>query len=709
MPEYHESLGTLGLKELLFAVSLITSQYYRVLYHRRARHVDTLGRWLKGGIKNAEVHMLLCKAMVVFRDWPNNYFSFLEWRRQHLGSSKQLAGIKNDFGQFELALRGQLKSKAFDFMREAFDEFITRKWDGGYASQIRRLKGGENRKFMSKQEASKSLGVCPSTIDDLLTKGRLRAVTKRHRRSRMMLIEAISVDELKAERTDLLDRKQTAKRLGINTIQTQVLFRAELLTEREAYDHRSEAFYSIREVDALVSKTTTVRKHVQLTPKIEIVDFAQALYHLACHHDISVAQFVQAIIDSTIRPCHVTDEPGFRALRFLRRDVVKYQESIFRQRYPDALNTLEAAKVLRTHPKIVRFLIKKKLLGSLRVRWWLAIPHTAISDFCSKYVLTQALAKEFHTLTRFMTNVLETEGIRPIPGSIVHHKPSYYVFHRSDVDRINLTELIKTKRERVTSHSKLLDIIGAAKFLNVKPETMLEIVANGVLTPRVTATRKRPAKNYFTERHLRRLSGRVERYSGLVTAKNAAGICGRSVSNFNARLANRNALEIIHVDGDRSRFFRKTEVKELAARLKTLVGASDVRSTLRLSQSQLSRLIESGDLRPVHGPNVDGSPLNLFSQNDVEVVRKRREYYKRKRVREGGSQRFGKPAGPQRSPVIEAITSRVKELMTEAAVNGTRMSGRTIHKHLVKEGHKMGINSVYVCIRKARSSTSVHH
>jgi len=221
--------------------------------------------------------------------------------------------------------------------------------------------------------------------------------------------------------------------------------------------------------------------------------------------------------------------------------------------------------------------------------------------------------------------------------------------------------------------------------------------------------RKQPARNYFTERHLRRLTGRVEKYSGLVTAKSAAGICGRSVSNFNARLANRNALEIIYVDGDRSRYFRKADVEELAARLENLMGASDVRSTLKLSQSQLCRLVESGDLRPVHGPNVDGYPLNLFSKGDVEIVRKQREYFKRKRVREGGSQRFGKPAGPRRTPVIDAIAPRVKELITEAQANGNRMSGGTIHKHLVKEGHEMGINSVYVCIRKARSSGLDHH
>src|SRR5207302_11396589 len=127
-------------------------------------------------------------------------------------------------------------------------------------------------------------------------------------------------------------------------------------------------------------------------------------------------------------------------------------------------------------------------------------------------------------------------------------------------------------------------------------------------------------------------------------------------------------------------------------------------SALKLSQTQLYRLIELGELRPVCGPNVDGFGRNLFSKDNVEAVRKQRESFKRKRAREGGSQRFGRPAGQRRSPVVEAITPRVKELMTEASVKDTRMSGATIHKQLLEEGHEVCIVSVYVCLRSLRDS-----
>ena len=40
--------------------------------------------------------------------------------------------------------------------------------------------------------------------------------------------------------------------------------------------------------------------------------------------------------------------------------------------------------------------------------------------------------------------------------------------------------------------------------------------------------------------------------------------------------------------------------------------------------------------------------------------------------------------------------------MTDASVKGTRISAATIHKHLVKDGHKVSIISVYVCLRTLR-------
>ncbi len=505
----------------------------------------------------------------------------------------------------------------------------------------------------------------------------------------------------------MIDRLHASRRLGISTDQTQVLVRAGLLTEREAYDRRSWFFYSIKEIDALVQRTRAGLKRVRLSPKIKTVGFAQALCCLGRFYEITAAQFVQAIIDRNLRPCDLTDGVGFRALQFRRRDVIEYRDRILGRRRPGTLNTLQAAKALNVHSTVIRFLIKKKLLYGEHVRLQLSIPQTAISDFCSKYFVTGALANQFGTSPRYLTNILEMEGIEPIPESIAHRKPSYYVFKRSDVHCIKLDKLIKAKRQGVTSRSQLLDITAAAQFVHTQPEILSGMAANGVITTWSSRTRQLLDKICFTETQLYRLIGKVEKYSGLVTAKVAARICERSVTVFDERFVKTNALTVVQVDGDRRRFFRKRDVEKLVAPMKSLMGAADVRSALKIGASQLYRLIELGELRPVRGPNVDGFGRNLFSKDNVERVRKQREWFKQKRAREGGSQRFGKPAGPRGSPVVEAITPRVRELMNEAAVKDIRISGARIHKRLLNEGHKICIVSVYVCIRKIRSCASV--
>lgn len=318
--------------------------------------------------------------------------------------------------------------------------------------------------------------------------------------------------------------------------------------------------------------------------------------------------------------------------------------------------------------------------------------------------MTQALAKQFGTSPRYLTNILDLEGIEPIPESKVHRKPSCCVFKRSDIDRMKLDELIKAKRQDISLHSQLLDVPAAAQFLNTQPGVLSAFAANGVLRTWSSRTQQPSYKNCFTEVQLRRLIGKVESYIGLITTKVAARMCGRSVTVFNERFVNTKALSLVQIDGDHRRYFRKKDVEKLAARMKNLVGAADARVTLGLGESQLLRLVQSGELKPVSGPHVDGFGHHLFSKYDIETIRKQRESFKKNRARQGGSQRFGKSAGPWRNPVVEAITPRVKELITEAAVNGIPMSGVTIHKQLATEGRKICITSVYVCIRKLRSA-----
>lgn len=697
-------LNRLKLKDLFSAIFFVASQY-RLSTHLKSKRVQIAK--FGNGLGNTDIHHLLSHAAFVFHDWPANYFAFLEWRRANLQSTKRKGGIWKDFGPIRNALYTRLTSNAFDFLRQAFEEYITTTWDGGYVHKFRRLNGTvcHHKNFVSLDKARRLLRLGSEKVHSLVRDGNLTAKIRGHGRARVVLIENKSIEQFKIIRGDLLDRKQTAKRLGINSIQTRALAEANLLTEYDSFDGRSTVFYSINEIDGLVAKLINLVQPLGSRRTAQKIDFANALFNLACHHDISVAEFIQAILKGEIKPCGRVKKPGFRSLLFLRQDIINYQEDTYSKRYPDVLNTLEAAEVLRTRPKIVRFLVKNNLLHSLRVRAWLAIPQTAVADFSSKYVLTQALAKELKTSTRYITNILELEGIQPIPFTKVHNKPSYYVYNKSVIDSIDLCNLIEGKRQVITLQSQLLDIRSAAQFLQTTPQRLSKIIANGVLAPHVTKRRMHPQRDHFTLRKLRRLKGKVDRYAGLVSVQVAAQICGMSVRRFNSRFVMRKRLVIIQVNGDRARYFRKTEVQELADQLNSLVGASDVRSLLDLSESQLLRLINSGELKPISGPHTDGSAVNLFRRSEVEMLRKQRQTFKRTRVRAGGSARFGKQAGPKRRPVAEAIAPRINALLRKAKAEGTPLTGIAIHRQLFGEGYKVGVNSIYVYLR--RTTTAV--
>src|ERR1051325_11275075 len=485
------------LKDLFSAVFCVASQY-RLSSHLKSKRI--LVAKFGNSLGNADIHHLLSRAVRVFHNWPANFFKFLDWRKENSHSTQQKGGVWKDFGPLERSLYMQLGSSAFDFLRQAFEEYITTTWDGGYVTKFRRLNGKKNRhmKFVSLDEARELLKLGTEKIHTLIEDGNLKAKIRGNGRARVVLIEISSIDQFKTLRGDLLDRKQTAKRLGINSIQTKALAEAKLLTEYDPFDGRSTAFYSIKEIDGLIDRLTSLVRTQRNSMSVRKIDFSQALYALVCQGDLGVEQFIRAVLDGSIIPCSVAEKPGLRALCFSRADIICYQQTSYKKRYLGALSTVEAAKVLRTHPKIVRFLIKKNLLGSRRLRWWFAIPPTAIAYFSSKYVLTQALAKELKTSTRYITNILELEGIQPIPFTKVPNKPSYYVYNKGVIDNINLSNLIEAKRQVITFQSPLLNISAAARSLQTTPKKLSKIIANGVLTPRVTTRRKHPLKDHFT-------------------------------------------------------------------------------------------------------------------------------------------------------------------------------------------------------------------
>jgi len=195
-PEHDSHLNALELCDLIQIISLITSQYYRFAFGCGIRAVDTTTRWLRRAIKVEDVHALLCKTMHVFRDWPNNFFAFLDWRARHLQSNVRIDGVQRDFGELWGVLHYKPLSPAINFVRDAFDDYLTRFWQGGHASRIRHLKGAQT-KYISKPQAGKILGAGSGTVDRLIETGKLTPHIESRGGRRLILISLAEINSLK--------------------------------------------------------------------------------------------------------------------------------------------------------------------------------------------------------------------------------------------------------------------------------------------------------------------------------------------------------------------------------------------------------------------------------------------------------------------------------------------------------------------------------
>jgi hypothetical protein len=173
--------------------------------------------------------------------------------------------------------------------------------------------------------------------------------------------------------------------------------------------------------------------------------------------------------------------------------------------------------------------------------------------------------------------------------------------------------------------------------------------------------------------------------------------------NFYNRYVKTGRLRPIIADGRRSKhFFRVEDVESLIEIEKQTIITPKAAKILGVDVSCVDKLVASGTLKPISGPTVDGYGKNLFLRGDVERLHAEREAFKTKCVKEGKTSRFGRPAGPQTSPVQDLIGPRIDQLIEEwrNQMPKQRISGQRLYQQLISEGYQLGIATVYEYLRQ---------
>ena len=432
-------LDALNLKHFLSALFFVASQY--------AGFIDTKGKHLAPSMRNAELHVLLCKALSVFEHWPNSYFNFLDWRRRQVADSPSVRGLRRDFGEYKSALYTQLAAPELDFMRTGFEEYLVKHWYGGYAGQVKRLGdvAHHDRKYVSRREAKDLLKVGVQSIDKFIAVGRIKAIVRVQGNTRLILIERSSVLKYKHELEQSLYLKQVQGLLGLSHTRVLELVSYRLLNPLHGplIDGCSDWRFGKREVEDLITRAKEKISAIKAGAGISI-SFLMSLRMLA-RANVGMGQFVQGILDGEVVPCGESMNSGLSALLFSKESLSNY---VCKQRCNQVGKTysaLEAAKLLGVSKDVVYFLARKGiLLNQSRAgeRYSdLLMSQDDLNEFNSVNVLPAKIAARLGTTSGYLTGLLITQGVRPISGPQVDGGRQY-VFRKSDLDAVNIYELV---------------------------------------------------------------------------------------------------------------------------------------------------------------------------------------------------------------------------------------------------------------------------
>ncbi len=457
-------LSSVELGKLLSAVYFIGGQQNGV--------VDATGKQFACKLPHEDLHQVLVKAMPVFENWPNNFYGFLEEAKGKNPRGKGQTGLPRDFGKLYDPLFIRKNNPLPDFMREAFEQYVTAYWDGGYAGWYGKISKRDLslKRYMTKHETARFLHVGTHTVDVLHEKGYLRGPyypwVNRSRR----MIEADSVRELKEKWDKSITAAQAGEKLGIGRRAVADLVRNGCLTAIQGPSITGQLAWKFEhpEIQRLL---TLIDEKIAGGDKILTahVSFRTAIKKLS-NLSIEIADFIQLILDGKITPTGKSEGAGLSSLLFDPVEIEQFSISESAKLRDDNHTMQEASRILRLSTEEVFFLINHGLLNAKkasigRVAW--EISREEIDRFKSTYSTMGWLVEAMGTNTRGVVDRLMANGVMPLSGPKIDGG-RIYLFKKADLETIDLakvfpkaiTNIQQINNKGLVSKRQLADIAG---------------------------------------------------------------------------------------------------------------------------------------------------------------------------------------------------------------------------------------------------------
>jgi hypothetical protein len=160
---------------------------------------------------------IVCMAAEVLCTWPHGFFMLLNRLRtfSREGSAGKFVGV---FGGFYAALYGGFKHPSFDFLRRAFEDYVTANWTGAFAKRNTRLTASvlDNMSWIPANRAQDMLGVSRARLNALVAEGKLKGELRLSAKGRKFLVvNKTDVAAIQPMVRDVLPLSDAARTLGL--------------------------------------------------------------------------------------------------------------------------------------------------------------------------------------------------------------------------------------------------------------------------------------------------------------------------------------------------------------------------------------------------------------------------------------------------------------------------------------------------------------
>lgn len=175
-------------------------------------------------LRNEDLHTRITKAYQVFQNWPHNFHQFLNAKskgnvRLNPRDGKLDTALKEEFGPLFKRLYCDLRGPKFDFLREAFAQYLTSRLNAQYesASTLASVPGSRYDKYISVTEARRLLKISHDSILDLVKTGEIGFVIRNQQETLRYLLRLTDVENVRLKYEHAIGSRELAKQLGVDS------------------------------------------------------------------------------------------------------------------------------------------------------------------------------------------------------------------------------------------------------------------------------------------------------------------------------------------------------------------------------------------------------------------------------------------------------------------------------------------------------------